>query len=127
MKNSQGKKGEYAAELVYKVQLANGKSCFYPIHYYCFNSISKTLQKLLCKKGFAENEHWRTRDVPVDQMANGKIWKDFFTHDKKEFVCSFPNYSFMLNFDFFQPVKRRQDYSVGVFDFVLPNLPRAER
>ena len=127
---SRGKKVECAAELVYEVQLANGKSCFYPIHYYCSNSIINALEKLLCKKGFAEKcEHWRTRNVPVDQMADvydGKIWKDFFTYDGKDFLNSFRNYGFMLNFDFFQPMKRRKDYSVGVFYLVLLNL-RAER
>ena len=33
----------------------------------------------------------------------------------------------MLNFDFFQPMKHRKDYSVGVFYLALLNLPRAER
>ena len=50
MKNSQGKKGEYAAELVYKVQLANGKSCFYPIHYYCFIVSVKRCKSCYAKK-----------------------------------------------------------------------------
>jgi hypothetical protein len=33
----------------------------------------------------------------------------------------------MLNSDFFQPMKHRKDYSVGVFYLVLLNLPRAQR
>ena len=33
----------------------------------------------------------------------------------------------MLNFDFFQPMKHRKDYSVGVFYLAVLNLPRAER
>ena len=33
----------------------------------------------------------------------------------------------MLNFNFFQPMKHRKDYSVGVFYLALLNLPRAER
>ena len=37
------------------------------------------------------------------------------------------NYGFMLNFDFFQPIKHRKDYSVGVFYLVLLNLPRSQR
>ncbi|CAB4011818.1 Hypothetical predicted protein [Paramuricea clavata] len=128
---SRGKRVECGAELVYKVQLSNGESCFYPTHYYCFNSIINSLEKLLGKKGFAEKcEEWRSRDIPVDKMVDvydGKIWKDFLTFDGKDFLNSFRNYGFMLNFDFFQPMKRRKDYSVGVFYLVLLNLPRAER
>ena len=37
------------------------------------------------------------------------------------------NYAFMLNFDFFQPMKHQKDYSVGVFYSALLNLPRAKR
>ncbi len=33
----------------------------------------------------------------------------------------------MLNFDYFQPMKHRKDYSVGVLYLVLLNLPRSER
>ena len=33
----------------------------------------------------------------------------------------------MLNFDFFQPMKHRNDYFVGVLYLVLLNLPRSER
>lgn len=32
-----------------------------------------------------------------------------------------------LMIDFFQPMKHRKDYSVGVLYLVLLNLPRAER
>lgn len=131
VRHSKGKKVECGADLVYKVQLANGESCFYPIHYYCFNSIISALEKLLGKKGFPEKcEHWRSRDIPVGKMADvydGKIWKDFLTYDEKNFLNSFRSYGLMLNFDFFQPMKRRKDYSVGVFYLVLLNLPRAER
>lgn len=33
----------------------------------------------------------------------------------------------MLNFDFFQPMKHRKDYSVDVLYLVILNLPRSER
>ena len=33
----------------------------------------------------------------------------------------------MLNVDWFQPFKRRSDYSVGVIYFVIMNLPRSQR
>ena len=42
------------------------------------------------------------------------------------FLAKTRNYAFMLNFDFFQPMKHRKDYSVGALYLAL-NLPRAER
>ncbi len=36
-------------------------------------------------------------------------------------------YGLMLNIDWFQPFKRRSDYSVGVIYFVVTNLPRSQR
>ncbi|CAB4046038.1 Hypothetical predicted protein, partial [Paramuricea clavata] len=33
----------------------------------------------------------------------------------------------MLNFDYFQPMKHRNDYSVGVLYLVVLNLRRSER
>ena len=127
---SRGKKIKCGEDLVYNIQLKNGKSCFYPIHYYCSNSIINSLERLLGKKGFAEKcEHWRTRNIPDDKMAevyDGKIWKDFLTYRGKDFLKAARNYGFMLNFDFFQPLKGRNDYSVGVF-YLLLNLPRAGR
>ena len=128
---SRGKKIQCGEDLVYNVQLKNGESRFYPIHYYCSNSIINLLEKLLGKKGFAEKcEHWRSRNIPDGKMADvydGKIWKDFLTYGGKDFLKAPRNYGLMLNFDFFQPLKRRSDYSVGVFYLVLLNLPREER
>ena len=36
------------------------------------------------------------------------------------------HYGLMLNVDWFQPFKRRSDYSVVIY-FVIMNLPRSER
>lgn len=49
------------------------------------------------------------------------------TVNGKDFLKAPRNYGLMLNFDFFQPMKHRKDYSVGVFYMVILNLPRAER
>lgn len=57
-------------------------------------------------------------------MYSGQIWKDFQNYKGSEFLSSPRNYGLMLNFDFFQPMKHRKDYSVGVLYLVLLNLPR---
>ena len=51
-------------------------------------------------------------------------WDDFKTVDGKDFLNCPRNYGLMLIFDFFQPIKHRKDYSVGVLYLVLLNLPR---
>ena len=54
----------YNATLVTKVTLKNGKPCFYPIKYYCSNSIIDELEKLVFRKDFPINwELWRKREV----------------------------------------------------------------
>ena len=37
------------------------------------------------------------------------------------------NFMFMLNFDYFQPIKHRTDYSVGALYLANLNLPRSVR
>ena len=57
-----GKTVQCGAKLLNQVQMSNGKSCYYPIKYYCFNSIINSLECLLQKQGFADKcEHWRER------------------------------------------------------------------
>jgi hypothetical protein len=63
----------------------------------------------------------------MTHVYDGKLWKDFMEIDGKDFLNAPRNYGLMLNFDFFQPMKHRKDYSVGVLYLVLLNLPRSER
>ena len=60
-------------------------------------------------------------------VYDGNLWKEFQSINGTPFVKKPRNYAFMLNFDFFQPMKHRKDYSVGVFYLAVLNLPRAER
>ena len=117
--------------LVTKVILKNGKEVFYPIKYYCANSITDQLEKLVLKKHFASNcELWRNRNIEEGVLADvydGQLWKEFQTVEGKDFLKVSRNYGLMLNFDYFQPMKHRKDYSVGVFYLAILNLPRAQR
>ena len=60
-------------------------------------------------------------------VYDSNLWKEFQNVDGTPFLAKARNYAFMLNFDFFQPMKHQKDYSVGVFYLALLNLPRAER
>ena len=70
------------------------KTCFYPIKYYCGNSIIDELQKLVLRKDFPINwELWRKREVRENISADvydGNLWKKFQNADDSP-----------LNFDFF--------------------------
>ena len=101
--------------MVTRVTLQNGKTCFYPIKYYCARSIIEELEKFLLRKDFASNcELWRNRQL-TDGLLDGNLWKEFQTVNGTPFLQKPRNYAFMLNFDFFQPFKHRKDYSVGCF------------
>ena len=60
-------------------------------------------------------------------VYDGNLWREFQTVNGMPFLQKPRNYGFMLNFDFFQPMKQRKDYSVGVFSLALLKLPRTER
>jgi len=117
--------------LVRKITLQNNSVKFYPLHYYCYNGIINPLEELLRKSGFPEKcEEWRINQRPGTIMADihdGQLWKTFKKYKGKDYLDAPRNYGLMLNFDFFQPMKRRKDYSVGVLYLVLLNLPRSER
>lgn len=119
------------AKLTRKVFLNGGKEQYYPIYYYCFNSVINSLEKILQRKGVPEScELWRKRNVPNNLMTDvfdGQLWTDFMCYKGVDFFKKPRNYGLMLNFDYFQPMKHRKDYSVGVLYLVLLNLPRSER
>ena len=60
-------------------------------------------------------------------VYDGQVWKDFLNIGGQPFLNKERNYAFMMNCDWFQPYKRRSDFSVGVLYLVLMNLPREER
>ena len=127
---SRRKKMVCNASMATRVTLQSGKTCFYPIRYYCTRSIIEELEKFLLRENFASNcELWRNREMGdlLADVYDGNLWREFQTVNGMPFLQKPRNYGFMLNFDFFQPMKHRKDYSVGVFYLALLNLPRAER
>lgn len=127
---SRGRRKTCGTALVKKVILKDKKEKFYPILYYCCNSIIGELENMVKRKGVvAKCEEWRSlRETDtLSDVYDGKIWKDFLTYKGKDFLKAPRNYGLMLNFDFFQPMKHRKDYSVGVLYLVNLNLPRNMR
>ena len=127
---SRRKKMVCNASMATRVTLQSGKTCFYPIRYYCTRSIIEELEKFLLRENFASNcELWRNREMGdlLADVYDGNLWREFQTVNGMPFLQKPRNYGFMLNFDFFQAMKHRKDYSVGVFYLALLNLPRAER
>jgi hypothetical protein len=61
------------------------------------------------KKNFASScEKWRERHMEDGILADvydGQLWKDFQTVNGKDVLKNRRNYGFLLNFDFFQPMK----------------------
>ena len=126
-----GKTKLCGTKLVNKVILKNGITKFYPLKVYCWKSIISQLESILERTGIPELcEEWRTRLVDEDILADvydGDVWKNFKWKDESSFFNSERRYGLMMNVDWFQPFKRRSDYSVGVIYFVIMNLPRSER
>lgn len=119
------------AQLVKKVTLKNNTVKYYPIFYYCYTSIITSIEKLVQRKGVSEKcEKWRSQTVESDLLTDiysGQLWKNFLKYNDEDFLSAPRNCGMMLNFDFFQPMKHRKDYSVGVLYLVSLNLPRSER
>lgn len=119
------------APLAKKVFLSNQREEFYPLKVYCYNSVKEKLQEMLMRDNFPKLcESWRDHQTPEGYLADivdGQVWKDFQTVDGEPFLSAPRNYMFMLNFDFFQPMKHRNDYSVGVLYLANLNLPRSMR
>lgn len=128
---SRGRRKTCGCDLVKKVILKDKEEKFYPIIYYCCNSIINELEHMLSRNGIVEDcEKWRNRPLDTDNLSDvydGQIWKDFQTFKGNDFLKAPRNYGLMLNFDFFQPMKNRKVYSVGVLYLVNLNLPRNVR
>ena len=100
-----------------------------PLKTYAYNSLTKQLDKFMARPGFrAKLESWRSRKTPRGTLADvydGQIWSDFQTHRGVPFLAKHGNLALMLNYDGFQPWKRRV-YSVDAVYISIMNLPRSD-
>ena len=108
------------------VELASKKKLLYPYLTYCYLGIETTLQILLLRPSFVrECNKWRTRKVKSDVLQDvydGKIWKEFQVHDGVPFLSLPHNFAFTINLDWFQPFKHSK-YSIGAIYLTVMNLP----
>lgn len=120
------------AFLLKEVTLKDGSKRLYPHKVYCYQSVIKTLQTFVSRRGFTDRcEVWRNREVRtfaqvLCDVFEGRIWRDFQCFNGTPFLAEPRNYAFMLNVDWIQPFVHTT-YSVGVMYLVLMNLPRSER
>ena len=120
------------SQLARKVVVRNGGIKFYALKTYCYKSIIDSLESLLKRPGMEEDcEKWRTRTIREELYADvydGKIWKQFGNWKGSKPFLNLPrSFGLMMNVDWFQPFKHRNDFSVGVIYMVLMNLPRSSR
>ena len=110
--------------LLKTVILKGGTEKLYPLKVYCYKSLKDQLTDILIRPAMIENcNNWRSRVVPEGYLCDvydGKVWNDFVANG---FFDEGNNIALMMNCDWFQPYKLTQ-YSVGVFYFVIMNLPR---
>ena len=127
----QGRAKHCGSKLVNKVILKNDVTKCYPLKVYCWKSIISQLESILQRTGIPELcEQWRRREVlesVLSDVYDGQVWKNFKWSDRNPFFNVERHYGLILNVYWFQPFKRRSDYSVGVIYFVIINLPRSER
>ena len=74
-------------------------------------------------------ESWRQHQSEeyLADIVDGEVRKQFQSVDGEPFLSARRNYMFMLNFYFFQPIKHKDDYSLGALYLVNLNLPRSKR
>ena len=116
--------------LMKTVELATGRTYFYPYLTYCYVGLGQSLQHLLDKPDFFDQcEIWRSRETKGGvfcDVYDGKVWGDFQCFDNRSFLSEQGNFALMMNMDFFQPYKHIQ-YSMGAIYVTVLNLPRSVR
>ena len=91
---------------------------------HCYKNLKDQLIDIIIRPALIENcNNWRSHVVPEGYLCDvydGKVCNDFVANG---FFDEGNNIALMMNCDWFQPHKLTQ-YSVGVFYFVIMNLPR---
>ena len=124
------RKRECKTILVKTVELASGKTLFYPLMTYCYIDLKTSLQNLLLDPYFTSHcNHWKALNSSDDQLNDvydGCVWKRFKQFNGLPFLDDDYSYAFMLNMDWFKPYKHLT-YSVGVIYLSIFNFPRSIR
>ena len=112
--------------LLKTVELANGKTYFYPFLTYCYIGLDQSLQQILDRPDmYSLCEVWRARNQKegvLQDVYDGRVWNEFQCFDGNPFLSESGNLALMMNMDFFQPYKHVQ-YSMGAIYLTILNLP----
>jgi hypothetical protein len=111
-------------------RLLSGQIKLVPLQIFAYNSVTEQLKRFFARPGFSDKlEKWRcrrTRSGTLADVYDGNIWKEFHNYKGSPFLSAPGNLALQLNYDGFQPYKRRV-YSVGAVYLCILNLPRSER
>ena len=104
------------------------KKMLLPFKVYCYQSLEKSLKRLLSRQEFILNsslwKHQETRSSETMQdIYDGKLWKEFRQYKGSSFLDQEYSFAFILNVDWFQPYTHTQT-SIGVIYLTVLNLPR---
>lgn len=116
--------------LMKSVRTSAGNTFLYPQQLYCYKSIIDSLKEKLALPNFISDcEKWcwqESKPGVLEDVFDGKVWKDFLNPGGIPFLSLPYNYAFILNVDWFQPFQHSQ-YACGAVYVAVLNLPRSVR
>ena len=76
---------------------------------YYYIDLRTSLEYLLLDADFTlKCAHWKSRissDGSLEDVYDGRVWKQFLQYDDRPFLAEENSYAFMINIDWFQPYK----------------------
>ena len=96
---------------------------------YTYNSVITALKTILLRPGILKQcNEWRrfvAKDGVMNDVIDGRIWKEFRFVYNRPFLDVPNNVGLALNMDWFNPYEHAQ-YSIGAIYLTILNLPREE-
>ena len=101
-----------------------------PCRVFLYKNIIESLRGLINNPGMLQLcNNWvnyNTVNGSLNDISDGKMWKDFTMYNKEPFLELPNNIALALNIDWFNPYKHTQ-YSIGAVYLTILNLPRTQR
>lgn len=110
--------------LLRSIELRSRREIFYPYRVYCYMPLLYYLKMFVNRPNFDSLcSEWKKH---VNDIFDGKIWRDFQENDGVPFLSEPYTYGLMMNIDWFKPCKHTE-YSLGAIYLTFMNLPRIDR
>ena len=102
-----------------------------PCKVFLYNNIIESLRRLMNNPSMLQlcNDwvyYYNTVGGTLNDISDGKMWKDFTMYNGKPFLDIPNNIALALNIDWFNPYKHTQ-YSIGAVYLTILILPRTQR